>query len=99
MAINEKGDFEGDWEYILNTKITEVLEDATDPAAFTASITSPNDPLFALTIDHTLLKPDATPAQIDELCEQAILYNFKVRLISRGPYTPFANHHQSVMLC
>lgn len=29
-------------------------------------------------IDHTLLKPDATPAQITVLCEEAKRYNFKV---------------------
>ncbi|KAJ7752929.1 hypothetical protein B0H16DRAFT_1723393 [Mycena metata] len=40
------------------------------------SITSPSA-VFALAIDHTLLKPDATAAQIDELCDQAIRYKFK----------------------
>ncbi|PFH48647.1 hypothetical protein AMATHDRAFT_149434 [Amanita thiersii Skay4041] len=42
-----------------------------------AEIKSPADPLFPQTIDHTLLKPDATPAQIDELCDQARKYDFK----------------------
>ncbi len=27
-------------------------------------------------IDHTLLKPDATPAQVDALCDEAIRYRF-----------------------
>lgn len=27
-------------------------------------------------IDHTLLKPDATPAQIDELCDEAVQFGF-----------------------
>ena len=27
-------------------------------------------------IDHTLLKPDATPAQIDQLCDEAMSYGF-----------------------
>lgn len=43
------------------------------------SITSP-DTTFAATIDHTLLKPDATPGAIDELCAQAIKFRFKVSL-------------------
>ena len=30
-------------------------------------------------IDHTLLKLDATSAQIDRLCEEAKTYSFKVR--------------------
>ena len=34
--------------------------------------------LVAERIDHTLLKPDATPAQITVLCEEAKKYNFKV---------------------
>ena len=34
--------------------------------------------LVAKHIDHTLLKPDATPAQITELCEEAKKYHFKV---------------------
>jgi len=29
--------------------------------------------------DHTLLKPDATPAQIAILCEEAKKYGFKVK--------------------
>ena len=29
-------------------------------------------------VDHTLLKPDATPAQITILCEEAKKYGFKV---------------------
>ncbi|KAH7870602.1 uncharacterized protein C8R40DRAFT_1211784, partial [Lentinula edodes] len=37
----------------------------------------PSDPLFPLTIDHTLLKPDATSAQIDVLCYEVIRYGFK----------------------
>ncbi len=29
-------------------------------------------------IDHTLLKPDATRADIDKLCDEALQYKFKV---------------------
>ncbi|KAF8159219.1 hypothetical protein B0H34DRAFT_673642 [Crassisporium funariophilum] len=42
-----------------------------------ASLTSAADPRFVLAIDHTLLKQDATPAQIDVLCDEAIKYGFK----------------------
>ncbi|KAF8885072.1 hypothetical protein CPB84DRAFT_1850489 [Gymnopilus junonius] len=41
------------------------------------SITTPSDPRFPLAIDHTLLKQEATPAQIDALCDEAIKYGFK----------------------
>ena len=33
---------------------------------------------FAKTIDHTLLKLDATGEQVDSLCEEAKIFNFKV---------------------
>lgn len=33
---------------------------------------------FAKTIDHTLLKPEATGKQVDVLCEEARRHNFKV---------------------
>ena len=38
----------------------------------------PDQKLVAEHIDHTLLKPDATPAQIIVLCEEAKKYGFKV---------------------
>jgi hypothetical protein len=70
------------WAPVVSTKIVEVLADSTFtvPATPFSSITAP-DANFALGIDHTLLKPDATPAQIAELCDQAIRYKFKVRTI------------------
>jgi len=37
--------------------------------------------LVAEHIDHTLLKPDATPAQITVLCEEAKKHGFKVNLL------------------
>lgn len=33
---------------------------------------------FAKRIDHTLLKLEATRDQIDQLCEEAVLHDFKV---------------------
>ncbi|KAJ7148563.1 hypothetical protein C8R43DRAFT_1088417 [Mycena crocata] len=66
------------WVPLVKAKIAEVLADTSFavPASDFSSITLPN-PTFALGIDHTLLKPDATAAQIDELCDQAIRYKFK----------------------
>lgn len=37
-----------------------------------------DDKFVAKHIDHTLLKPDATPGQITLLCEEAKKYGFKV---------------------
>lgn len=73
------GRTDGDWSSFINEKITEVLsqESHSDPTPL-SSITTPSDPRFPLTIDHTLLKQDATPAQIDALCDEAIEYGFKV---------------------
>ncbi len=36
----------------------------------------PDDTAIAHTIDHTLLKPDTTPAQIAQLCHEARTYHF-----------------------
>jgi hypothetical protein len=61
----------------------EVYANSMNIAEFSSSwsIARPGERL-AVVIDHTLLKPDATPSQIDELCDQAIRYNFKVSLSS-----------------
>lgn len=37
---------------------------------------------IASTIDHTLLRPDATAAMIDTLCEEAMAYQFKAVCVS-----------------
>ena len=36
---------------------------------------------FAKSIDHTLLKPDATQSQIDRLCDEAKRHDFKVPIL------------------
>ena len=43
-----------------------------------ADIKLPSDPRFRQSIDHTLLKPNVTLEQVDELCEEAVKYGFKV---------------------
>ena len=72
---------DADWESFIQSRISDTLNgselDLSMAGPF-ASITSPADPRFPLAIDHTLLKPDATPAQIDVLCDEAIRYGFKV---------------------
>ena len=45
--------------------------------------------LVAEHIDHTLLKPDATPAQITVLCEEAKKHSFKVNLPRSPPTQSF----------
>jgi len=71
---------ESEWDTFIRDKVKEVL--AQDVHALEdgplASISSAADSRFPLTIDHTLLKQDATPAQIDKLCDEAIKYGFKV---------------------
>ncbi|KAJ7289340.1 hypothetical protein C8J57DRAFT_1114978 [Mycena rebaudengoi] len=67
-----------EWTPRIQAKVAEVLADtsSTVPLSDALSITSA-DAKFARAIDHTLLKQDSTPAQIDELCDQAIRYKFK----------------------
>lgn len=66
----------------IDAKITEVLAALENESAASVNhapgITSPSSPGFAQTIDHTLLKPDATASQIDALCDEAKKYGFKV---------------------
>jgi deoxyribose-phosphate aldolase len=46
------------------------------PSGPAASFSPPQGAAIAGWIDHTLLKPETTPAQIYKLCEEARLYNF-----------------------
>lgn len=72
---------EEEWQAFIAQNISEVLAPETDSgrnAAPLSSIATPSDSRFPLAIDHTLLKQEATPAQIDVLCDEAIAYGFKV---------------------
>lgn len=60
-----------EWETAINLKIREVLTN-------TRVIVNHTVEDFASIIDHTLLRPDATPAEINVLCDEAIKYKFKV---------------------
>jgi len=55
--------------------------------------------LVAGRIDHTLLKPDATPAQITVLCEEAKTYGFKVNTVSVAHHQRSIIHTRSELLC
>ncbi|KAG7093480.1 hypothetical protein E1B28_007155 [Marasmius oreades] len=74
-----------EWATVIGQKITEVLADTSEPSSSFTSLNSPND-VFASGIDHTLLKPDATPAQIDALVDEAVKYRFKSCCVN-GIYT------------
>lgn len=71
------------WAQAISQKVSEVLD--ADPALAAAplkDLDTPTDPRFPKTIDHTLLTPDATSAQIDRLCDEAIRFKFKVSALS-----------------
>lgn len=76
MNIEVRTDSE--WEAFVHEKASEIESNlSTGPFA---SIMSPSDDRFPPALDHTLLKPDATPSQIDVLCAEAIKFGFKVSL-------------------
>jgi deoxyribose-phosphate aldolase len=52
-----------------------------DSAAFTAKSLSNWQSLAAI-IDHTLLKPDATRGQVENLCDEAIRYRFACAMVN-----------------
>jgi deoxyribose-phosphate aldolase len=52
-----------------------------DAAAFTASTTA-NWQALAQVIDHTLLKPEATREQVENLCDEAIRYRFACAMVN-----------------
>lgn len=67
-----------DWAQAIEAHVAQVNKLTSEPIA--SSILLP-DSNFAQFIDHTLLKSNATPSQIDQLCNEAIQYKFKVVLI------------------
>jgi deoxyribose-phosphate aldolase len=81
---SEKHLSDEDWGKLLEERLSTVSallsSDLGPELAPLATVSDPADSRLATAIDHTLLKPDATPEQIDVLCEEAISYGFKVRL-------------------
>lgn len=63
-------------DQLVNNALTQVLnqEPADNPP--TPSAAKPNPADIARLIDHTLLLPDATEAQIEQLCRDATHYRF-----------------------
>src|SRR5215213_6550480 len=60
---------EADLAEQINRQVQAVLRAPTVPSAAT-------ELTIASSIDHTLLKAEATPAQIDQLCAEAYQYGF-----------------------
>ena len=65
------------WAALIQIKVAEVISDPSRLAPSTYE--SGSYASVSQFIDHTLLRPEATAAQIDTLCEEAIKHNFKVR--------------------
>ncbi|KAH6915689.1 deoxyribose-phosphate aldolase [Coprinopsis sp. MPI-PUGE-AT-0042] len=70
-----------EWGKIFEERSSAVsallVSDLAPELAPLATVSDSANPTLATAIDHTLLKPDATPEQIDRLCEEAIRYGFK----------------------
>ena len=66
--------------YVKHVELSLDLGKSDNFATSLEDIKSASDPRFRQSIDHTLLKPDATLEQIDKLCEEAVKYRFKVSL-------------------
>ena len=72
--------------YVEGVELSLDLGKSDNFATPLADIKSASDPRFRQSIDHTLLKPDATLEHINKLCEEAVKYGFKVSL-SYSPST------------
>jgi hypothetical protein len=69
------------WNLLIDAMENKIIEIQNSPTSTNITlVTMPTEEL-AQTIDHTLLKPDTTPAQIDQLCDEAIQYKFKVGML------------------
>jgi deoxyribose-phosphate aldolase len=65
----------------INVADLEFDNGSFDAAAFAAEAVSSWQSLAAV-IDHTLLKPDATRHQVENLCDEAIRYRFACAMIN-----------------
>lgn len=66
-----------EWASIIAATEAAVLPAVSEIAKAVPPVDSP---AFAQTIDHTLLKLDATKAQIDSLCSEARVAGFAVSM-------------------
>ncbi|KAJ8514240.1 hypothetical protein ONZ45_g8191 [Pleurotus djamor] len=65
-----------DWKKAVESHIHLVRNSGAPIVKTTFTSTNP-DTDFAQYIDHTLLKSDASSSQLDQLCDEAIRYQFK----------------------
>ena len=63
-------------ETINTTLVKQFGASVTETAVSSYDARIPDDTPIANLIDHTLLKPEATPIQIDQLCREAAAYQF-----------------------
>lgn len=54
-------------------QLTQQYEETLPPFPVNGALQNPN---LAACIDHTLLKPEGTPAQVEQLCNEARTYHF-----------------------
>ena len=85
----------------LNAQMGAVEKPATKTPAVKAAATGSNSNNVARSIDHTQLKPDATFAQFDQLCEEAVQYGFYSVCVnsSRAAYVSKKLQGTNVLTC
>ncbi|KXN84143.1 Deoxyribose-phosphate aldolase [Leucoagaricus sp. SymC.cos] len=93
------------WAKLIHAKIAHVLNtpDNSLPTPPLADLSSPDDPRFPHAIDHTLLTPDATTAQIDRLCDEAVRFKFKSCCVNgsnvRQVFERMAQNNSNTLVC
>ena len=70
-----------DWSARFATVLPSIL--SAPPAPASPAPTAPT-PAFAATIDHTLLKPAATPAEVATICSEALAHRFASVCVNSG---------------
>jgi deoxyribose-phosphate aldolase len=85
----------------LNAQMSEKKQAVHNRAAPVKMTTNLNAEAVARAIDHTQLKPDATLAQFDQLCEEAKQYRFKSVCVnsSRVEYVARKLQGTDVLIC
>ena len=63
------------WKALIEAKIAAIENDSSTIKDLSNGL---QGPAVAKLIDHTLLKPDSTDRQIDQLCNEAKQYGFMV---------------------
>lgn len=73
---------------MLKKRIETVIAQFKDFQPSTVSLDGPSPQELSQFIDHTVLKPDATSADIRRLCEEATTHNFKTVCVNSS-WIPF----------